>query len=271
MSKWILVSALCLACLALLASGALPPQVPAAPPVAADAFTIQPSPFAQHQSVRDLDGAALLQRLRAMLNDVRWLNVTIWQCLHDEAIGFESEARLQLGPEHCARMETHIRTGAFRCETLVVSDGCALAEVFRCAGAPERVSSSYLPERAKGAARDRWLRDKGCSGPAPLVAELRAGVPAWRVDAGLWRQHPVLRLQGTLDPNRLPAAARATLAARSCTLYLDAATLWPLRIEWRTGPEERPARLYLEMEFRDPVLNRALSPEECASAFTYQP
>jgi hypothetical protein len=265
MSKWIVVGAVCVACLALLATGALPPQVPASSPTAFDARHFQPLPFDQHETSSDFDGAALLNRSLAALKDVRWLNVAIWQRLHDDEVGFESEARLQLGPEHCARLESEVRVGAARCRTLVVSDGHAAAEVQRVGDAPERVRGSYLPERTMGAARERWLRDKGCSGPAPLLAELRAGVASWRVDAGVRNGRSMVRLQGELDASRLPAAAQTAISARSCTLYLDAETLWPARIEWRT-----PGGLYLEMEFREPTLNQALSPEECARAFTYQ-
>jgi len=267
MSKWIVVGAVCVACLAILATGALPPQVPASPPNPADARQFHPLPFDQHGSSTGLDGATLLNRSLATLKDVRWLNVAIWQRLHDDDVGFESEARLQLGPEHCARLESEVRVGAARCRTLVVSDGHAAAEVQRVGDDKQRVRGSYLPERTKTAARERWLRDKGCSGPAPLLAELRAGVPNWHVDAGVRNGRSVMRLQGELDQSRLPAAAKTNVGARWCTLYLDAETLWPARIEWRTSPA--PVGLYLEMEFREATLNQALSPEECARAFTY--
>jgi hypothetical protein len=270
MSKWILVGAVCVACLALLATGASPPQVPASPPSASNALQFQPLPLAQRESLSDLDGAAVLDRSLAALKDVRWLNVAIWQRLHDHEVGYEAEAHLQLGPEHCARLESEVRVGGARCRTLVVSDGRAAAEVQRAGDGPERVRGAYLPDRTNRAARDRWLRDKGCSGPAPLLAELRAGVSNWRVDTGMRNGKSVVRLQGELDPSRLRAAVQTALSARFCTLYLDAATLWPMRIEWRTGAA-LSASLYLEMEFREPTLDQALSPEECARAFTYQP
>jgi hypothetical protein len=44
-----------------------------------------------------------------------------------------------------------------------------------------------------------------------------------------------------------------------------------MRLEWWTGADAREARLCLEMEYREPELNRALSPEECARLFTYEP
>jgi len=267
MSKWIVVGAVCVACLAILATGALPPQVPASSPTASDARQFQPLPFDQHENSTGLDAATLLNRSLAALTDVRWLNVAIWQRLHDDDVGFESEARLQLGPEQCARLESEVRVGTARCRTLVVSDGHAAAEVQRVGDGKERVRGSYLPERTKSAARERWLRDRGCSGPVPLLAELRAGVSNWRVDAGVRNGRSMMRLQGELDQSRLPAAAAQTSTARWCTLYLDAETLWPARIEWRTSAA--PGSLYLEMEFREPTLNQALSPEECGRAFTY--
>jgi hypothetical protein len=224
-------------------------------------------PLDHYENSTGIDGATLLDRSLAALKDVRWLNVAIWQRLHDDEVGFESEARLQLGPEQCARLESEVRVGAARCRTLVVSDGHAAAEVQRIGDAKARVRGSYLPERTKTAARERWLRDHGCSCPAPLLTELRAGVSNWRVDSGVRNGRSVMRLQGELDQSRLPAAAQTNVSARFCTLYLDAETLWPARIEWRTSAA--PGNLYLEMEFREPTLNQALSPEECARAFTY--
>jgi hypothetical protein len=84
----------------------------------------------------------------------------------------------------------------------------------------------------------------------------------------------MLQVTGDLsaDPARLvelPDYLRPKVIPRQCCIYLDALTSWPHRIEWWGSAQagERP-RLILQMEFRDPVFNRPLSQERCATEFT---
>ncbi|MCI0682333.1 MAG: hypothetical protein L0Y71_09530 [Gemmataceae bacterium] len=284
MSKWIFLTTPCLACLIFLAAGALSRPVRGPAATAQDSFRAQPLPLDQANPHADLDGASLdgaglIDRLLASLRDVRWLNVAIWQRWHDRSDAYESEARLALGPDQCARLTTTVYSAAGTCRFLVVSDGRALAEVFERPGAPPHVVGTYLPASAPPALREQILRKRGCAGPQALVAALRDLHPAWRVQTGVWRERPVFRLEAALDAAQVaahaqapvPSAARPNLAAHSCRLYLDAVSLWPARLEWYRGVEPRPAELLLEMEFRDPELNRALTREECARLFSYQP
>ena len=44
-----------------------------------------------------------------------------------------------------------------------------------------------------------------------------------------------------------------------------------MRVEWFTGSDPGRSSVYLELEFRDPELNRPLSLQECTRLFTYQP
>lgn len=271
MAKWIFLGAPCLTCLTFLAAGALsrPARTSAAP--APEPFFAQPLPLDQVTLLDDLDGARLLARSLASFRDVRWLNVTIWQRLHDADDAYESEARLTLGPDHCARMETTLQAGAGACKFLVVSDGNTLAEVLRWPDEPARITSTYLPIAAAAALREQFLRKRGCVGPQALLAELRDLKLRWRVECGVRCERSVIRLEATLDAQEMDAAARVNAAARSCWLYLDGASLWPMRLEWYRGVQPLPTQLLLEMEFRDPELNRALSREECARVFSYQP
>ena len=82
--------------------------------------------------------------------------------------------------------------------------------------------------------------------------------------------------------DRLSTAAVQAIAAadqtwpeglhRCCYLYFDPQTSWPCRVEWR-GPNERNGVdvSLLQMEFRDPLLNRALTPAQCRHEFTFDP
>jgi len=271
MAKWILLGTPCLACLTFLAAGALSrptPTVAATPP---DPFLAQPLPPDDARALDDADGPRVLGRSLASLREARWLSVTIWQKLHDAADGYESETRLTLGPDHCARMETTLRAGAGVCKLLVVSDGHTLAETLRWPGAAPQVTSAYLPSPAGSVQREQFLRKRGCVGPHALLTELRDLRPAWRLETGIWRERPVIRLEAPLEAHGMQSAGHANVAARSCRLYLNAASMWPMRLEWYRGVEPQHAQLLLEIEFRDPELNRELSREECARVFSYQP
>jgi hypothetical protein len=96
------------------------------------------------------------------------------------------------------------------------------------------------------------------------LLNLAVGMTEIAVDLGLWRGQPAVRFQGKLaDPQAAPAHVCG---------YLDAQTMWPLRLEWRHLTRKGLAPFpYLQMEFRDPVLNQPLSFEECSRVFTFQP
>jgi hypothetical protein len=56
---------------------------------------------------------------------------------------------------------------------------------------------------------------------------------------------------------------------RCCRLYLDAQTLWPHRVEWWGAEAPRSGGVLLfQAEFRDPVINQPLWPEQCQREFT---
>lgn len=270
MSKWIFVSVPCLTCLSFLAAGARPRQVSESARVAGDAFTVCSLAF-EHAGDGSPDGRDVFEQARAKLRNVRWLSVTIWQRLHDADHPYESTARLLMGPDHCARMETTVHAGAASCQHLLVSDGRAVAEVERFAGAAEQVNGFLLPGTETGPQREQFLRRRGCTGPLPLLEELQTIVHDWQMQAGTWRERPVVRLQGTITSGRVKGDARHATVAGSCRLYVDAASQLPLRLEWfkRADPSRSP--LHLEMEYRDLELNHALTPHECARAFTYVP
>jgi hypothetical protein len=82
---------------------------------------------------------------------------------------------------------------------------------------------------------------------------------------------PVIQLTADLDPGALPAFKALKLAALSACVYLDARTLWPVRIDWSGADNGRATRLLRQIEFRDPILGVALGDDECARTFSYHP
>jgi hypothetical protein len=71
---------------------------------------------------------------------------------------------------------------------------------------------------------------------------------------------PVICISGELDP-----AADAG-KGRRVSVYLDANSLWPARLEWFPENASQPS---LRIEFLDPELNRELGVEECTRLFSY--
>jgi hypothetical protein len=267
MSMRLMTCAVCLACAVYLLSEALPRPTP--PPALSPAVTAQqPDDDERDRDERDdndQDGGVLLEQAVKRWHAVNQLRVTIWQRMHGPN-PFEAESRLILAPHGCARMEMKLRAGTEAVEQLVISDGRALATVQRRPGVEDKVRGQTLPvQRVR---REQVLAASGCAGPGAILKQLRDGLAGWRARlAG----GATLRLTGRVDAARPACSHLAALGAAVCTLDLDAATLWPRRIEWRGLDERRRPRLILEMEYRDPETERALSAEECARLFTYTP
>lgn len=190
-------------------------------------------------------------------------------------VGFLAEGSLQLGPGHCARLDMQVHTGTVGSRLLVVSDGHALARITRYAGeAPIIAGQLLVPSPADSIAAlvapDQLLRDNGCGGPYPLVTQLRDKLTKLSTQTGTWNGRTVARLHGTCAAGG-SADLTSTLVPEFCYVYVDAQSLWPHRIEW-WGKDQAPmARPVLEIEFRDPQLNRPLSMPDCIRAFSYQP
>jgi hypothetical protein len=253
------------ACAVLMFAGAWsdrPPLAPVSSASAGAAFLAQPVSLDPH--LKDLNGRRLIQRLLAELapDKVRWLRMTTWQRQVDDEVSFESESRLVLGPDQCARLETQVQAGGQPVKSLAVSDGVVLAESLHLPGQEPQLVSQQLP----AGQRDQLLRLAGCVGPWHLLRELTAQMQDLQIQTGRWNQHPVIRLTGNLAI----APSPWSLDPRVCRLYLDARTLWPHRIEWWASKQPSdPPELVLEMEFRDPVINTPLSHDDCVREFSY--
>lgn len=269
MAKWIFLGTPCLTCLVFLFSAALSRQIR---PASAAAHVPRSSQFvsaAQPDKGDMLDGPRLLDQACAALRSARWFKATIWQRMQSDSSSFESEAILVLGPNHCARMEMNVRTQAQSCRILMVSDGRTLAEATSLPGEPDKVAARQLPAAEAVVQRDVFLRRHGCAGLLPLMLELKANKTVWHAEAGFMRNMRVVRLTGNLESIPAPTSPPGASSAGQVRIYFDAASLLPVRLEWSTGADPARSPMLLEMEYRGLELNRAMSQEECAHAFTF--
>jgi hypothetical protein len=254
--------------LPLFLTGALRP--PAADP--APAFVAQPVALAPELEAAKLTVGAVLDRTIERLSParLRWLKVDLWQRTRDGERAFESLGTLQLGPNHCARLDLTIRTGSMTGQWLVVSDGHALAHVVQLGSDPPTVDSRLLaPAPDSKRSPGDVLREHGCGGPYPLLRDLRARCQDVAMQTGRLQNRDWVRIKGRLAAAPTASEPVAAALADFCYLYLDAQTLWPGRVEW--WARGTTPRLLLEMEFRDPQVNRELSLDECIRAFSYRP
>jgi hypothetical protein len=244
----------------------------------ASSFVPQPISLAPDLSDVGSSASSLLDRAVARLAPARltWLKVTLWQRMAGSDVPFESEGTLQLGPQHCARLDLSVRTGAIASRWLVVSDGNAVAHVVQLGAGAAKVKSQLLkPAVEHGQAppppAGQTLRELGCGGPHALLVDLRGRMRDLTAQTGRLDAKPLVRVHGRLDAAQLAPHAGTAVAADFCYVYLEAQTLWPARLEWWGHDVKASPRLLLEMEFRRPELNRPLSLDECIRAFSYRP
>jgi hypothetical protein len=197
-----------------------------------------------------------------------WLHVGLWQRMRSADLAFESQGTLQIGPNHCVRLDLAVRAGAGTGRRLVVSDGNAVACIVQRGNSIPEVTTRSLTEKPTDTPQPPpadALRDLGCGGPYPLLNDLRQNMREMSLETGKLQGRPVLRIGG-----RLTIRDGSSVPADFCYLYLQAQTLWPSRLEWweRGRGQGRPL---LEIEFRDPVVNRPLTLPECIRAFSYSP
>ncbi len=203
---------------------------------------------------------------------VPWLIVKTWQKQVDDEMSFEADGRLVRGPNHCARLDMTVRRDAEVTKVMVVSDGVGLAHACRSANQRADVKSQRFLSPAKtpldGPQVEQVLSAHGCGGPHRLLMDLANKLNTMQSDSGVWHGKSVVRLTGSLKAGD----SGLTGEPRLCRIYLDAQTLWPHRIEWWSPGQRGDAEhLFLQVEFREPQINQALSHEECVREFTYVP
>jgi hypothetical protein len=247
-----------------------------------------------------IDARQLLEKALGKLGveEAGWLNTKIRQTVYGADSRFVAEGFLQRGPNQCARMEMEVvaeggspatsatgpswsgsrqTSGAARACLVIVSDGEILAQVQKLPGVKPTATVERLPALTQAthekdqAARAAFLAAKGCGGPAALLRPIQQHLLNGTLQTGLLCDRPVIQLKARLDPAKVPAFSAAKLAALSACVYLDARTLWPMRIEWSGAHSGKAARPLLQIEFRAPIVGVALEDEECAHMFSYRP
>jgi hypothetical protein len=271
-----------LICPALLLTGALKRQAdrPAALAVPAVPVIIPPA-------VADPAATEVLAQAVETLNPnrVEWLEATVWQKAACAEITYQAEGRFRAGPQHRLHLTLVIHQGNSRGEVEVVSDGTVLWQSNRVDGGERTVSRMELQKVLQALAspdlspeaRAQQLQPQCFAGLGPLLQGLRHRMVVTGKEAISWRGRQVLRLTLVWSPETAgflapPGQPWPDLLPRQCLLYLDAATLWPHRLEWwGPAPPRGEDSLVFQMEFRDPVWNQPLSREQCAREFSFDP
>jgi len=255
-SQSILVSTL--ACSTLLLTGALSRQDLPPPQTAPSLFTPQSAPA---------DARPLLQELSA--KPIDWLSATVWQKMSDGENNFEATGTLLRAPNNRFRMQMEVRSTK-SAQLLIVSDGVTLQRSCRIGSAKPIIEIASMGQQPGAKAAELHLAPTDL---ASLLRHVCEGLREATVQSGLWQDLPVLRISGAWAPRGdTPSELRPPVQPRTCNLYLDARTHWPIRVEWQgsESPHDAPV-LLLQMEFRDLSVNQPLSDEEAARLFCIAP
>ncbi len=206
---------------------------------------------------------------------VEWLDMAVRQKMFG-AGAYDAEGRLVLGPRQRARLDFKVVAAGKTALVAIVSDGDKLSQTRIIDGEASPAVIEPLPKPAPNVTpqalaldRESFMQGHGLGGLRPLIADIRQRLREPKQQNGLWRGRPAIRISGAVpEQEDVLKAVAPGLRARHCSVILDAATLWPQRIEWTGSPQpgNYPA-VILQMDFRDPIINRPLSPEGQARAF----
>jgi hypothetical protein len=248
-------------------------------------FPPQPALPAAPAPAADGAAAATLDRALAALDDERvgWLEAEVWQRVRVPGYAYEADGYYLKAPGGRFRLQVRTHVGDEAGGLLMVGDGEELWYATRAGDGPWK--GPARPERPETAALLQGLGARPSrkervqapvaapGGVAPLLRRLRERLLWARQEVLSGGEEGAIRLTGVW-----PAAEAESLAPagspwpactpRQCRLTLDAHSLWPRRIEWG-GPvaAEGGDVLLAEIEFRNPVFNRPLSDDRCASEF----
>ena len=275
------------ACSALLLTGSIGPGRPSpgpppAPAAAPPARLSQPAPPAD--VAPDPAAGAALDRALALLapDRLRWLEVTLWQRITIADLSCEAEGRYLAAPGGRFRIDLKTHHGNCTGALQVINDGTTLWEATKIGPGNWGEYKRYRVEAVRQelddpatapAVRDEFVRDQNCAGVLALLPALRERMTWFRLE----RVRRDGRLLVKLSAAWKPAEAEALVPAgtpwpddlpRQVRLYLDPESSWPHRLEWWGPDPGRPDdSLLIQMEFRDPVLNRPLSEDRFGREF----
>jgi hypothetical protein len=253
------------------------------PPLAAPAPS--PSlPLLPFDTPADPAAGRLLDRAIALLAPERleWVEMKLWQQLQVQGLNYEAEGRYLGGPDNRLRLELNTHQGSVAGRLLVVSDGITLWQR-TCLGGDgpdtcKRMNLREVLDVLNGPSmpagwREQFLQNQAFGAVTTLLPGLHQRMTCVRKETVRREGRILYRLTAVWKPQTAALLSQAGQPwpaglARQCRLYLDAGTLWPHRLEW-WGPDPPRAEesLLVQMEFRDPVLNRPPSADRCASEF----
>jgi hypothetical protein len=224
---------------------------------------------------------------------VSWLETALWQKVTLPDLTYQARGRLLLAPEGRFRLE--LGTQDNDSGQLEVSDGSNRWTARRAIGG-EWVELTRQGE--KGPLTDTVVETEepnkpllsggwssglgsllsGLSGKLRwvLVEPLPGGqIRLTGLDLALKTPPPTRPAGLKSAPNPIVSAKQNGMVGgidkgpRICRVILDGRSLWPDRIEWWGPIQNHPQdRLMVEMEFREPILNRPLAPDVCAREFS---
>jgi hypothetical protein len=277
------------ACTALLLTGSLGPGRPSAGPRPAEAAMIAPlapasQPAPPADPVPDAEAGAALARSLALLapDRLRWLEVALWQRITAQGMSCEAEGRYLAAPGGRFRLDLKTRNGGCPGALQVINDGTCLWQTTKIGPGDQTTYRRYRLEEVQAAlddpatapaVRDEFLRDQNCAGVLTLLPALRERMTWFRRERVRRDGRLLVKLSAAWKPAEAAALVRPGTPwpddlPRQVRLYLDPETFWPHRLEWWGPDPDRPDdSLLIQMEFRDPVLNRPLSAERCAREF----
>jgi hypothetical protein len=218
-----------------------------------------------------VDGPRLLKNACAKLRPLYggWLKTKVRQTMTDPESNFVAEGFLQRGPKHCARLELSIGTAGRHGRLLVVSDGVVVALVREMPGEKPLVAVEDVA--ANDSEPEAILERHGAGGPLTLLEQFRSALKNPTLQTGTIASTEVIQIKGDLEPKAMPVCSCTAIPVHAGYVYLDAKTLWPVRMEWCGRDRNQKMCRVLRIEFLDPELNQPLGEAECARLFSYQP
>ncbi len=216
------------------------------------------------------------------LEKIAWLELTLWQRAAFGELEYRMEGRYLGAPHQLLRLELRLQAGPLAGKLLLISDGKVLHEKLQLPGETDRINDVPLPEAQDGAdnpaasagQREAFLSGKSFRGIGPLLQQIQQNLRRRRLTVCTWNGQKVLEIRGEWDLGEkvaecLPPELHLGQVVRECRLYLDAATYWPVRVEWwGSRAAGQPRVLLVETEYRNPVVNQSLSLERMTREFS---
>jgi hypothetical protein len=174
-----------------------------------------------------------------------------------------------MAPGDRSRFDVNVLVGTTHGQLRQVCDGRTLQCSTRVGDDTPVVMRCSLP----GTGRTEFLQEQGFAGVAPLLRSLRRALQNVQCQKRDWKGLDVIVISGiwpqeTERSAGLPKEFKPRYQPRLCCIFLDAQTLWPHRLEWWGSEQPNQANtLLVQTEFRNPVINRVLPPEQCAAEF----